>query len=435
MNQYNNTRTGSKINNTDAISDHERLGPSFVFSIIYLVVEYMRPQESYSFFMGWPLGQITLICILFSVLLENRVAIHHDRQNVYILTYLILFATSSIMAINPDLAWVALGDFTKLVIIYFLLTNILTGKKKLYVFLIVLILLNFKLAFFAARVWARTGFYSDPRGIFGGGGFGSSFFKNSNDFGAAMNAVIGLSYALIYVDKKKLFGWFNMQWFYVISFVSTVIAILSTSSRGATLGLGAVAVGIALKSKKRVISVVILVLGGALYLSLIPDDNWTRYQQIGSETDGTSQSRIKLMNAALRMGNEYPLTGVGPNNFIFVNQNIYRNELKEVQHNVFMQTLSELGYPGLVVFLLMIFHSFSSQKKSRKLLENAGKKDSVLYGLSHGIDLSLIGFLANGMFITVLYYPFFWILLILSTSLNQVVRHEVAIPGAGHVAG
>jgi hypothetical protein len=72
----------------------------------------------------------------------------------------------------------------------------------------------------------------------------------------------------------------------------------------------------------------------------------------------------------------------------------------------------------------MIVQSFKLQIKSRKILSESGDKCTFLYGLSHGIDLSLIGFLVNGMFITVLYYPFFWMLLTLSVSLHHVVVKE-----------
>jgi O-antigen ligase len=138
----------------------------------------------------------------------------------------------------------------------------------------------------------------------------------------------------------------------------------------------------------------------------------------------------------MRMAEEYPLTGVGPNNFIYVNSQIYQSGTTLMQHNVFVQAVSELGYPGLLLFIGMIIYCFRNQRRARKLLREKGIDDPFLYGLSHGLDICLVGFAVNGFFITVLYYPFFWMLLILSTSLFDVVKHleqqsEQPVPVAG----
>ena len=42
-----------------------------------------------------------------------------------------------------------------------------------------------------------------------------------------------------------------------------------------------------------------------------------------------------------------------------------------------------------------------------------------LVGLAHGLDIAIVGFATSGFFITVLYYPFFWVLLILSVCLRS----------------
>ena len=158
------------------------------------------------------------------------------------------------------------------------------------------------------------------------------------------------------------------------------------------------------------------------FVALIPDDNWNRFQAAGSQEDDTSQTRLTAWMAGIRMGNEFPITGVGPNNFVHVNMNIYGSSNPFVQHNVFVQAVSELGYPGLLLFVGMIVGCFYNHRNTRKLLVEKQIEDPFLNGLSHGLDLCLIGFLVNGCFITVLYYPMFWIIMILSVTLHEVVQ-------------
>jgi hypothetical protein len=45
--------------------------------------------------------------------------------------------------------------------------------------------------------------------------------------------------------------------------------------------------------------------------------------------------------------------------------------------------------------------------------------------MAHGLDGALIGFLVGGFFVTVLYYPFFWINLAMTVALYNVTSKQV----------
>jgi probable O-glycosylation ligase (exosortase A-associated) len=371
---------------------------------------------------GLPLGQVTIIGIIISFIIEGRRLNNFNFQNFLILAYIFWFFIAYLFAFKQDLAWQPFIDFSKWVIIYFLLINIINDRRRLYIFLIVFLLLNFKYTQFAARIWISNGFYSDPRGLNAGGGIGAGFFQNPNDFGVAINSVLGISYCMIRADINKIIRWFKMQWFHIVCTITMIIAIVASSSRGAALGLGVVFLAVWYKSKKKTIGIAFLIIVATAIIALIPEDNWARFQSMGSDEDRTSQSRLALWRAGMRMASEYPVTGVGPNNFIYVNTEHYFSELSEVQHNVYVQAMSELGYPGLMLFLMMIFGCFYNNRKARKMLQEKQIDDSFLYSLTHGLDICIIGFIVNGFFITVLYYPFFWMLLILNVALLDAVK-------------
>jgi probable O-glycosylation ligase (exosortase A-associated) len=409
---------------------------SIAFAVAYIIVEYMRPQSMYAGLAGLPLGEIAIIGFILCIILEGRPRFNYNFQNILISLYLFWFYISYLFAFISDPAWMALINFSKWVVIYFLLINTINDRKRLYLFTIIFLLLNFKYTQFATRVWVANGFYSDPQGINSGWGIASGFFQNQNDFGVAINSVLGMSYYMILFDSNKILGFFKWKWFHLLCSVSMVVAIVASSSRGAMLGLAAVALAVWFKSQRKFIAIPVLIVVAAGVVSLIPEDNWMRFQRMGSEEDLTGQSRIDLWRAGMRMAEEYPLTGVGPNNFIYVNSQIYQSGTTLMQHNVFVQAVSELGYPGLLLFIGMIIYCFRNQRRARKLLREKGIDDPFLYGLSHGLDICLVGFAVNGFFITVLYYPFFWMLLILSTSLFDVVKHleqqsEQPVPVAG----
>jgi len=317
-------------------------------------MEYMRPQSMYGFLANLPLAQIAIMCIIVSLILERQKLSNSNFQNYFIMGYLFCFLISYLVAFKPELAWQPLVDFVKWVVIYFLLINVINDRRKLYIFVIVFLIINFRYAQFAVRIWAGNNFYSDPRGLHEGAGVGAGFFRNPNDFGVALNVALGISFFMVLYDKRKIFGYFRMWWFHLISTVTFPLAILSTSSRGAALALGIISIGFWVKSRKRVIGLAILCVVGGFLISIIPEDNWARFRMMGKEGDNSSVERIELWRSGLRIGNEYPFFGVGPSNFVYANQYLYKSGSKVVQHNVFIQAVSELGYPGLIFFVMMI---------------------------------------------------------------------------------
>jgi len=89
-------------------------------------------------------------------------------------------------------------------------------------------------------------------------------------------------------------------------------------------------------------------------------------------------------------------------------------------HNIFVQCVSELGYVGLFAFILLILGCVFVGSKIRKILSK--EEDQFLYLMSYGFDLALVGFLVSGLFVTVLYYPYFWIHLAFVSAMYNIVR-------------
>jgi hypothetical protein len=80
----------------------------------------------------------------------------------------------------------------------------------------------------------------------------------------------------------------------------------------------------------------------------------------------------------------------------------------------------------------MIGACFLTTRKVRKLAKDAD--DRFLPVLSYGFDAALVGFLVSGSFVTVLYYPYFWIHCALTTCLHTAALKkyaEVPVPAKG----
>ena len=118
----------------------------------------------------------------------------------------------------------------------------------------------------------------------------------------------------------------------------------------------------------------------------------------------------------------YPVLGVGYENWLVAQKRIFGIEKTEVCHNNYIQCATDLGYIGLSVLILLILFTFVNNYKVRKVIRGSGRDNHFLFFMSHALDGALVGYMVSGFFVTVLYYPYFWINLAMTASLHESTR-------------
>jgi len=215
--------------------------------------------------------------------------------------------------------------------------------------------------------------------------------------------------------------------FFLILPITGVGAIIASSSRGAVLGFAAACLWFAISNKHRIRSLILvaIVLAGGFLVA--PQGLVDRFDTIG--TDVTSRQRIAYWTAGKDVISEYPWLGVGYSNWqTYYLANIYEfenaGELRRAEkiHNIFLQLGTELGYVGLTIYLLMIMSAFNFNRATRRVAARAG--NNFYHWISIGLDSALVGYLVSGLFVSIVYYPFFWINLVFVVSLNTIANQE-----------
>ena len=113
------------------------------------------------------------------------------------------------------------------------------------------------------------------------------------------------------------------------------------------------------------------------------------------------------------------------------NSNKYAIHSVQVSHNIFIQCMAELGYSGLIVFVALIFATLWMNKRTRDLARaGPDPPDAFLLQMAMALDEAMIGYVVAGFFVTVLYYPFFWVNLALSVALFGVAAGRLRRPAA-----
>ena len=214
------------------------------------------------------------------------------------------------------------------------------------------------------------------------------------------------------------------KWVLISMPVTAAMVILGTSSRGGQLAL---LVQFLIRYAKNVFRPKILVTISVVLITgwhLLPAEQKARFEESGE--DKTSQQRLLYWENGIEMANDFPLTGVGYFNFIPYYETYYRSDMlydnAELAHNIFVQVGADLGYLGLIVYIYLIILSFKIAAIAR---DNTKSCEGIIYFIAPATNLSLIGFIIAGQFVSVVYYPFFWINLAVVSCIHNISFNSI----------
>jgi O-antigen ligase len=402
-----------------------RQPPSYWLVTIYLFLEYVRPQHIYPAIQGWPLPFWSIVLCALALLLEGRVTRRWVLLDTLLLGFTAVVLLSSLNAVSPERAFERLGDeYLAWVLVYFLITTAVNTERRVLVFIFAFMVFLLKHSQHGFRGWMMSGFGFQSVGVTCSPGW----FQNSGECGVSMAVYFPM--ALFFITALR--PYWSKRKFLLLLFMpmSAAASMVASSSRGALLGFAAVLAWLALLQVRRLnlkVLVAIAVFAGLVWV-VIPERQMERLRNMGE--DETSQKRLTYWRHAREIMRQHPVLGIGYNNWLPYYRSRYNPE-GQLPHNIFYEAGAELGFTGLGVFLAMIGGTFLTNRRTRRLAKALPQPGSRFFtNMAFGLDGALIGFMATGYFVTVLYYPFFWINLAFTTALHLSARSAVAQAGA-----
>lgn len=130
-----------------------------------------------------------------------------------------------------------------------------------------------------------------------------------------------------------------------------------------------------------------------------------------------SSGRLEIWGYGLKMVNDHPL-GAGPNGFKYLARYYMPAEVltyhpgEEVgmraAHNTYLQVLVELGYLGLLFFLIMCYRTLHRLRRALSVMKPQEGTNGFWGYTILALSLSFLSILFGGMFNSRFYYEFFW---------------------------
>lgn len=389
---------------------------SFWMICCYLFFEFVRPQSIFTAIDFLPWAQLFLLGSLVGAMMDPSVKWVSGAANKLMILFFLSICISIFTAQFPAVSKNHFMDFFGWFVIFFLVGAIVNTKERLYIFIMIYLIAAAKVAIGTSKAWAMRGFSFAGWGLMGPPGY----FANSGELAILMLMLFPLAFYFYQLLKDKVKPW--EKWLLIVFWVCPILTVLGASSRGAQIALVIELLIIFRKSiikPKMFIGVAILCF---TLFQLLPAEQKERFSQSGD--DKTSQQRLLYWQRGWEMMKDYPLTGVGFFNFASYFEVHYSQDMlyetAQLPHNIFVQVGTDVGFVGLFIFAVLLFYSLVI---TYGMVLNK-RTDPLEKAWGAGLGLGVLGFIVAGQFVTVTYYPFFWIHLAMICALNNLIKIE-----------
>lgn len=251
-----------------------------------------------------------------------------------------------------------------------------------------------------------------------------AYFGDEND--AAVGMIVGgsLAYAMWMHWPKSVWRWVALA-----AIILSVFGIVVTESRGGFVGLvAAVAAALIFSGRLLKTALLLTLVIGAAY-PFIPDEYKADMASISDPEDATRVERIYSWNRSIDLWRKSPVIGVGGGNFPWRVVEVEETEKAfqerrgrrmlggRVAHSLYFTLLPEHGSLGALCYFALVIVVFRrAHSVMRQSSDNA--RDYTLQTVGLFLSVGLVGYSVAAVFVSVLWYPHFWLMAALAILLS-----------------
>jgi O-antigen ligase len=268
-------------------------------------------------------------------------------------------------------------------------------------------------------------------------------FQNPNDLAQIM--LMGLPFLFLIVRDSAQNILFRIPSFLLSGVVFFIM--LKTGSRGAIFGFVALLAFIFFQSNmtERMVLVALSLFMVVFAAAIVPASLRSRYTTLfSSESDdsgengqlseiavASAEARQRVLGISIDMTLHHPIFGVGPGMFAEAVEDDFKQQGKRttflLTHNSYTQVSSEMGFPGLFLYLSVIVCSFKATSAVIRMgRSRPGKRWTSISNTAAALRMSLVAFAVTALFSSVAYQSLLPVVAGLCTALYLSVQDELA---------
>lgn len=381
----------------------------------------MNPHRlTWGFAFSMPFAQIVAVCTLVAMLVHSKKLNKFpvDRVTILLVVFVLWLGVSPLFAFHPEEELDLWLRAFKVQFMCLAALILVVNRDQLNKLVWVLAL---SVAFFGIKGGLFTIVTAGGHRVWGPPG---SFIADNNQLALAIIMVIPL---LNYLRLQAGNTWINKGC--IAAMLLCIAGALGTQSRGALLGLLGMGIFLFLKSSKKGIVFIILIMSVPAVLMLMPEAWMERMSTITTyEQDASAMGRINAWIMAWNLAlDRFPIGGGFATWAADVYQ-IYAPDPSKVlvAHSIYFHILGDHGFMGLSLFILIFIFSWMN---GSWVIRQAITHEQLGWAseLAAMCQVSLIGYLIGGAFLSLTYFDLPYYIVMSMALLRHQVTDELAI--------
>lgn len=398
----------------------------YIGLLVWSWLGYMNPHRlCYGFAISFPWVQLVAVVTIFSFLLSNeRKRFPWSPTSALLVTFLLWTGLTTIFAVVPDVAWEKWQEFTKIMVMVFVTLILINSRKRMH-----------GLVWIIAVSLGYYGFKGGTFTILGGGvnhvfGPSGSFIEDNNALALALCMTLPLMRYLQLHSSRKF-----VRFGLIAGMLLTCVAVLGTYSRGGLIALAVVSGALFLKSHGR-LAIILIVVAVAFTAYHFMPPKWT--QRMGTLQDAeqttSGETRIQSYIFATNVALHRPLVGGGfkvDRSYAMWGTYGPEGATRRAIHSIYFGVLGEQGFPGLILFLALLFASWRACSRVRKRTRQR-PEEKWAFDLASMLQVSIVAFMAAGAFLPMTYFDLAYQMMALCALLELHTRQPARQPEEAH---
>lgn len=385
-------------------------------------IAYMNPhRQTWGFAYTMQFALMVAVATLAGFLVtRDRQPFVWTRETILLLALWAWVTVTSLFAIYPETAWTKWYEFSKVLLMTFLVLPLFQDRRRFRILLLV--------------IAGALGYFGLKGGIFAaltGGqymvlGPSDTFIEANTELSLALNMCLPI---VLYLAKEEPRRWLRYTLWATFGF--TILAIPFTYSRSGVVGLVAVLSVLVLGSRLRLLLIPLALVGALVFATVAPEKWLNRVQTIRTyDEDESANLRFMSWQVSTAIATDRPLTGGGFR--VLTHRETYDRYLPHYPrsfghdaHSIYFNFLGDHGVIGLGIFAVLVATILLTLSRLRRL----GQRSPELLWVAryaHMFQASIVAYLATGITLSAAYFDMAYQIFILVVVLKTLAAREVA---------
>lgn len=318
-------------------------------------------------------------------------------------------------------------EFMKVIVFCFCMPFIVHGRDRIHAFVLMLAIgLGFHGLTEGLKVIVSAGAHHVA---------GIAKFGDNNHFAVAIAMITPILYYLVQYSKSKLIRYSAFG-----GFLLNVASVVGTYSRGGLVCIAAAGMWLILSGRKKLVGLVFVVIGAIVVVLAAPEawnERMSTIDNAGQDTSFMQRVDSWQVNSAIALAN--PVFGGGfmacqiqsiwdrfyGNTGLLGFVKVERSVIARAAHSIYFQSMGDLGFVGLALFIAVISTVFYSRYRIKQLAAKSRLNLKWATDLADVLSASVFAYLVGGAAVSLAYYEGMYMFAMLAEVLRREVVKEV----------